>query len=428
MSLETVFSSFSSYRSSQSQYALLASRNERATAANAEEQVDLDSQQGKAATYSAELAQRPATLEGAEGRTQAANTILSFLATRLKADAAEGASTEDMQSRLQAGLDGFVQGYQEAYTQLAEMGFLQAEVEQAIEKTFSDVLDGIELIAEELQISPPATDALREQQSSRRTNYVPPEEPAAAANDAEKGIMPTDLGAQTDNARNLGQLIEASTFDYRKAEARTFNFSLTTQDGDKVTIRAAYASSTIFEGTSANFAEGQHQSVSGSFKAASGLYLRVQGELDAEEMTAIEDLLAQVKQVSDRFYLGDVESAFEQALAMGFDSEQIARFSLKLRYQSASSYQQNYQQYQPAGIEGPGLDPTRFQDEALMMLARFVQALEDMRVKAEELGLSDSQIQATSENADVVEAQRPRSVEIVSDLLTQLQGLSQPQS
>ncbi|WP_096084737.1 DUF5610 domain-containing protein [Agaribacterium haliotis] len=321
-------------------------------------------------------------LEGS-GRTDAANTILAFINGRLQIDAAEGASDEQLVSRLEAGLQGFLQGYHEAYEQLSALAMLYPEVEEAIEQTFSDVLDGIDAIAEDLGIASPVTDQLREQQAERRAtaklNSVEAEPLPVFSAPAQAGETRPGGNSEADNLRSL---IEASSFDYRRSESRSFAFDLTTKDGDRVQIRAAYAQGSVLQGQKVAYGD---ETLSGSFHAAAGFYLDIQGELDDDELAAIEDLLTQVREVSDLFFNGDINAAFEHASELGFNSEEIARFSLKLRYEYSAQTDTTYASA-PAKAEATG-EPFDKHDEQLMLLARFVQALEDMRHKSQALGL-----------------------------------------
>lgn len=438
MSLTSVFASFTSYRSSHSSQSQHVSQEARSEHSKERHQANSDSvdiahggSSGRASelTYSAGPTATAALpeLEGAESRTQAANTILDFVSGRLRLDVAEGATEEDLVSRLEAGLSGFVKGYQEAYEQLAGMGFLTAEVEEAIEKTFTDVMDGIDALAEELGVESPVTQGLRDEQAERRATFVPAEPavvvaPVEVAEAVQPGV-PANV-----EASNLRELISASSFDYRASEARSFNFSLKTQDGDTVNIRAAYASVTMLDGESVRYnsdagRSGTDTAVTGQFRAASGFYLDVRGEIDEDEMMAIEDLLTQVREVSDMFFAGDIESAFEYATEVGFNTDEIAEFSLRLRSSSSVRVEEAYQQPQVVQeqVAHTKAEALNAKDEKLMLIARFVQALEDLRAGAKELGLEDF-----AHNLPPLDESKERGPEgIVQDMLTRLEALSE---
>ena len=56
----------------------------------------------------------------------------------------------------------------------------------------------------------------------------------------------------------------------------------------------------------------------------------VEGELDDEERGALEKLFSQVQDLSNKFYAGDLSGAFDRAMALEMDGEQLASMSLRL--------------------------------------------------------------------------------------------------
>jgi len=70
-------------------------------------------------------------------------------------------------------------------------------------------------------------------------------------------------------------------------------------------------------------------SQSGSMRIG-GWQVSVEGELDADEIKALEKLFSQVQDLSDKFYAGDLAGAFDRAMALEMDSEQLASMSLRL--------------------------------------------------------------------------------------------------
>lgn len=73
-----------------------------------------------------------------------ASNILGFIERRLMMDVADGASEEQLQSRLDAGLTGFKKGFAEAEAQLSALSMLSPAVSTDIQDTFDRVLKGID--------------------------------------------------------------------------------------------------------------------------------------------------------------------------------------------------------------------------------------------------------------------------------------------
>ena len=60
----------------------------------------------------------------------------------------------------------------------------------------------------------------------------------------------------------------------------------------------------------------------------------VEGELDEHERATLDKLFAQVQDLSDKFYAGDLVGAFDRVMALELDGEQLASMSLRLTQSS----------------------------------------------------------------------------------------------
>lgn len=294
--------------------------------------------------------------------TLAASNILGFIAQRLGLDAAEGDDTEALQSRLQAGLDGFLKGYGEAREQLVALGQLNGDVLDAVDKTYKDVLTGIADLAQEYGLENPAADLLAE----------------IKTNEEELNV---DAVAQTVNASNLSLSAEM-------LQARTFEFEVKTAEGDIVLIRALAEQS----GSYTSNADGK--SISASSSTVNQFSFSVEGELNSDEITALNDLLGKVSDLSATFYSGNLEGAFEEALSLGYDDEQIASFSLNL---TMSTYTRVDDSYGKVARQGERPQPqeqsankVEMMDAKVARMAAFIQQLEKIRLEGESLGVAHS--------------------------------------
>lgn len=77
--------------------------------------------------------------------------------------------------------------------------------------------------------------------------------------------------------------------------------------------------------------------------------ISISGDLNEDEQNSLKDLLQQMQKVGQAFFQGDSKRAFNQAQKMGFDTEQIAGFSMSLNMEKSiravSAYQQVSEQY-----------------------------------------------------------------------------------
>ncbi len=125
--------------------------------------------------------------------------------------------------------------------------------------------------------------------------------------------------ALTVTASRSEQTSAAPATYVRKQKA---SLDITTQEGDRVQIRFRAREQVGPESASAD---------TKVFSMGSGkVQLEVKGNLNADELEAIEDLVADVDAIAKEFFQGDIQKAFAAANQLGFDSEQIANFALKL--------------------------------------------------------------------------------------------------
>lgn len=223
-----------------------------------------------------------------------ANNILGFIERRLRMDQAEGASQEELQARLEAGLSGFKKGFAEAEEKLKALDMLSPEVSADIVKTYKLVTEGIDKLREQLLGS-----------------GLPAEE-----TQAQQPVSWADASSR---------LTAFSQLD--AAVARDFSFELTTREGDRVRINASASQSL---GMAYNAAANGNVEAEGSYSNSQSFLLEIQGELNEEELSAINDLLGKVNNLAADFYAGDMDKAWDQALALGFDQEQISEYSFSL--------------------------------------------------------------------------------------------------
>lgn len=217
---------------------------------------------------------------------QAANNILGFIERQLERDVAAGATQEELQSRLEAGLEGFKKGFNEAKDKLEALGMLNETVSADIGKTYQLVTDGIDDFAKRYGI-------------------------------AQEQEQPTLSTPDVSGVRKA---------NYEYASAQSFSFELTTREGDKVTIQASAS-----RGESASYKAGENGSSFSYASVSSSQYqLTIQGDINEDEQAAIDNLLGQVNQLADEFFTGDLQAAFDYATELGYDAEQISGFALNL--------------------------------------------------------------------------------------------------
>ncbi len=116
-----------------------------------------------------------------------------------------------------------------------------------------------------------------------------------------------------------------------------------------------------------------------------GLSFSVQGELDEAELNAIADLVGDANDLADTFFSGDIESAFQQALDIGYDNQELAGFALQLTRQEQVEVVKAYESVSHFNDESKQqLDPVTAVKPISQYLEKMLNVLEQSQQKLED--------------------------------------------
>ena len=218
-----------------------------------------------------------------------AGRILGFIEQRLQSEQAAGADPSKLKGLLEQARSGVEKGFAEARKILDGMGGLQGKVASDIDDTYQKIQDGF--------------------------------------SDLDKRFNPD--AALVEGSTNIAAYSERFA-----AQAETFDMEVTTRDGDRLRISIAQASANWSQSGVVASSNGNGSSVVASSQSGSlqigAWQVSVEGELDDEERAALEKLFGQVQDLSNKFYAGDLSGAFDRAMALEMDGEQLASMSLRL--------------------------------------------------------------------------------------------------
>ncbi|MEN8177549.1 MAG: DUF5610 domain-containing protein [Pseudomonadota bacterium] len=246
---------------------------------------------------------------------EVANNVLGMVQNRLNQAAAEGADQQQLQAMRDQAKSGIEQGISEAREALQGLGMLSDSVEDGVGRVKDLLSKGLE-----------------------------------SALDSDEHAV--EAARMVEVAHRFEQLEESS-----------FELQIKTRDGDQVTLK--FSQSNSEEG----FLSYQQTANSEAFVSShtvisdSRFELSIEGELDEEELAAITDFTQNIAQVSDNFFDGNVQAAFEQGMQLGFDTAQIAGFALELEYTQSSVATSRYREI--SSLDGtdshklPGLEQVR---------------------------------------------------------------------
>lgn len=133
--------------------------------------------------------------------------------------------------------------------------------------------------------------------------------------------IPTLLGqrpaASTDYQSLYAAPSNKTTFAQVIAETQSSWLSLTTAEGDLVTLSDLSMSYQQTQGVGLVTPTASGTSVSSSSTSAEAMGLSVQGDLNAQELADITRLVAELSSIASTFYAGDFEGALSKAMDFG---------------------------------------------------------------------------------------------------------------
>ncbi|KEA64028.1 hypothetical protein ADIMK_1763 [Marinobacterium lacunae] len=238
-----------------------------------------------------------------------AGRIADFVASGLASAADRGADSERLQSMYQAALEGVEKGFAQAREVLSSLNVLHGDIAAQVDATEAATNDALAAIA-----------------------------PGQS--------QPSDITSST----RIGMF-------ERFSNAEDMTLEVTTRDGDRISINfsrsqsfeAAFAASTDSAGGSAAF-------FSLSRSESSEYQFSVEGDLDEDELDALQNLIKDVSKLADEFFDGDVQKAFERSAHLDFDSAELSSMNLNMSYSRQYSSVASYEQVQQTdqAVDKPG--------------------------------------------------------------------------
>lgn len=242
---------------------------------------------------------------------EVAKNVLNFVGGAIKSAKMNGGDEEELTSMFEQATAGVLKGVEMARKDLA--GFMDEEIDDGINKSVDLIRSGIEQLREEV----------------------------FGNNDSAEAISSLERSASY--SRSESGEIEITT---RDGDIVTINF----EDAQRLELNQQFIASQQRSPSEDNRNESEASTKSSnssasetlSFFQRSGMSFSIDGELDNEEKQAIADLVENVKGLADSFYADDVEGAFNRALELGFNDEELAGYALQLQKTESVQIAQSY--------------------------------------------------------------------------------------
>jgi len=121
-----------------------------------------------------------------------------------------------------------------------------------------------------------------------------------------------------------------------------------TADGDVVRLKFKSLSSARLSSSTQESDSGVSSEVQLETSQRTRMSMSVRGELDADELAAIQETIARAGEIASDFFSGDVQAAFDSAADFGITSDEIASVRMKMKSSERFTYAAQSATYGPA--------------------------------------------------------------------------------
>lgn len=239
--------------------------------------------------------------------------VLDFVTSSVKKAKANGANDDKLQDILNQARKGVQTGVDGAVDELKGMGVFNQELEEGIDKSKEGIFSGLDKFEQNLFNPQPASVTVSQSQYISLSNSA--DYTFTTAEGDEVSISFSDA-YQSQSSSRYQQTNDSQSFSTQFSESRELSFSMS-----------------------------------------------VNGELNEDEQQAINDLMAELQDVSKTFFSGNLDKAFEQAQALSLGNEQLVAFSMDLRQSKTVAAIREYEQIKPTSEKAIAETVAPFNDD-----------------------------------------------------------------
>ncbi|MEP1448753.1 MAG: DUF5610 domain-containing protein [Paraglaciecola sp.] len=262
-----------------------------------------------------------------------AKNVLSFIGGAIKNAQSRGADDGELEDLFEQASTGVLKGIKLAEQDLA--GFLNEEITNGIGQSKSLIEEGIANLKREV-FNSDAVDLQNTNQAiveSSSVSYAKQEsgELSIRTRDGDTvKITFEDLEQFELSQRQVQQQIQNSESNENPIDSEQSDDNTVTQVDTKTEVpetNSALETNNVIEQQQPTTEVIEQNAV---FYQESSFSFSVRGELDEDELKAIGQLVSDANDLAEEFFNGDIETAFNQALELGFDEQELSSFALQL--------------------------------------------------------------------------------------------------
>lgn len=316
---------------------------------------------------------------------EVAKNVLNFIGGALKNAKNKGADDEELNSIFEQASSGVLQGIKLAEQDLA--GFLNEEITEGINQSKALIDEGIANLRRDIFNPDYAEESIEQQLAVDNTSVAYEKLQSGELNirtkDGDNVTLTFEDFQQFEfNQRQVQQLQEEVVSNESTLQENAVDNTISQSPADEASIENTTEDPVVKAPEAETLPSVTEQNA--IFHQQNSLSFSVTGELDEEELQAIGQLVADTNDLAEEFFNGDIETAFNQALELGFDEQELSSFALQLTkventqviraYETVSRYDGENEESDPARAVKP---VTEYLDKLLNVLDGSRQQLEN---------------------------------------------------
>ncbi|MFT5313014.1 MAG: hypothetical protein ACI8Z9_001498 [Paraglaciecola sp.] len=332
-----------------------------------------------------------------------AKNVLSFVGGAIKHAQGKGADAATLQNLFEQASSGVLKGISMAEKDLA--GMMNENIEKGIDRSQALIQQGIQQLkdkvfgtaqAEQNPVSNPATDI----QNTRYQRSESGELNIRTRDGDQVSIRFEDL-----EQFQLNRQVIIDAQETKTTEPKSVNppYASETSDKGRGQLEHSVRTKPVIENAASSSAEQVQGKTSppDSNITVEEQYLHyersafsfsVKGELDENELKAIGNLVSDAADLADEFFHGDIDTAFNQALELGFDEQELTGFALQLTRIEQVQVIETYESVLHFKDDGQASDPAKAAKPVAHYLDKMLDVVEESREKLQDVDAYENMI------------------------------------
>ena len=319
-----------------------------------------------------------------------AKNVLKFVGGAIKNAQNKGADLDKLNDMFEQASSGVLKGIKLAEQDLA--GFLNEEITNGISQSKTLIEDGIAKLKDDI-FNPQALELENPIQSivnSTRVTYEKQESVELSIRTTEGdtvNITFEDLQQFEFNQKQLQRFSKETESDNKVVDSETFDSNPNTLAASETTkpvsdaVKRTDVNVEELEQVKSDIELIKQNTI---FYQANTFSFSVNGELDKDELKAIGQLIADTNELAEEFFNGDIETAFNQALELGFDEQELSSFALQLTKVENTAVIKAYETVSRFDSDSVDSDPAKAVKPVADYLEKLLKVLDGARLHLED--------------------------------------------